>query len=180
VTPRLLMMAAVLLTALLLQTVVMPLFSVAGWRADLVTLTVVAFALADGPETGARYGFVAGLVSDLLSGGNSLVGLTALVLLLVGDGVGRLRPYLAGTALVGEAAVAAGGGAVAFALYGVVALLLDLRQFTGPLVVQGTVASAVWNLVLGPVVCRPVAALSRRFALSDTPPATAGSAGRPW
>ncbi|MBA2528472.1 MAG: rod shape-determining protein MreD, partial [Euzebyales bacterium] len=57
------MAGTVLLTALLLQTVVLPAVAVAGWRPDLVGLTVVAFALADGPDTGARYGFTAGLVT---------------------------------------------------------------------------------------------------------------------
>lgn len=177
---RLTMIAAVLVTALLLQTVVLPAFSVAGWRPDLVTLTVIAFALADGPETGARYGFSAGLVSDLLSGGHQVVGLTALVLLVIGDAIGRVRPYLSGAGIAGEAVAAAGGGAVAFAAYGIIALLLDLQQFTAVLVIQGAVAAALWNLLLGPLVSRPIAALSRRFTVSDPTAAAAGSVPRPW
>src|SRR5687768_381786 len=111
-------MGVVLLTALLLQTVGLASVTIAGWRPDIVLLTVVAFALADGPETGARYGFIAGLFADLLSASTGLVGLTALVFLLVGDIVGRLRVYVHGMAWVGEAALAAAATAAAFLVYG--------------------------------------------------------------
>src|SRR5690606_38026313 len=50
VTMRVVVMGAVLLTALLVATVVLPAFAIAGVRPDLVTLTVVGFALADGPD----------------------------------------------------------------------------------------------------------------------------------
>lgn len=173
-TARLTAQGAVLLTALLLQTVLLPAVAVAGWRPDLVGLTVVAFALSDGPDTGARYGFAAGLATDLLSGESHVVGLTALVLLTVGWAVGSVRSYLSGTALVGPAAVAACAGAGAFALYGLLTLLLDLGQFTATSLAQGTLAVALWNLALAPLVCPAVGRLSRRFAVADAA-RTAGS-----
>ena len=166
-TARIAMMGAVLLTALLLQTVVLASVTIAGWRPDLVALTVVAFALADGADTGARYGFVAGLAADLLSSGSGLVGLTALVLLLVGDVVGHLRVYLTGMAWIGGAAIAAAAAGLAFVGYGLLALLLDLQQFTPGLVLQGGVVQACWGFVLAIAVLRPVAALSRRFPGAD-------------
>lgn len=177
---RVAVLAAVLLTALLLQTVVLPVVAVAGWRPDLVTLTVVAFALADGPETGARYGFSAGLASDLLSGGNHLVGLTALVLLLVGEAVGRLRPYLSGTGSIGEFALAAAAAGAAFALDGLLATLLDLRQFSLANLAEGTIALALWGALLAPLVCRPIAVLSRRYAPADLAAQPGRAATRQW
>lgn len=170
-------MTAVLLTALLLQTVLLP--TVAGWRPDVVTLTVIAFALADGPDTGARYGFVAGLSVDLLSGGPQLVGLGALVALLVGWGVGRLRPYV-GARVAGDVAVAVAAGAMGFAVHGLTALLLDLRQFTGANVVQGATATALWNVLLAPVIIPVVRLLSRRFGTVDGPSGATSSSGRAW
>lgn len=160
---RIVVMGAVLLTALLLQTVVMASVTIAGWRPDIVLLTVVAFALADGPETGARYGFMAGLFADLLSASTGLVGLSALVFLLVGDIVGRFRLYVHGMAWIGEAALAAAATAAAFLTYGLLALLLDLNQFTLPLVLEMTLVEALWALLIGPVLVRPLGALSRRF-----------------
>ena len=67
VTARITMFAAILLLALLLQTVAFAGLSVAGWRArprpgDGGRLR------ARGPDTCLRYGFAAGLLADLLSG----------------------------------------------------------------------------------------------------------------
>ncbi len=171
-TPRLLLLGAVLLTALLVQSVVAPALSVGGWRPDFVLLTVVAFALVDGPGTGARYGFVAGLSADLLSGGGQLVGLTALVFLLVGDALGRLRPYLPGTGRVGEIALGGLAGAVSFAAFGGLSLLLDMGQLTALLLLEGAVATAVWTALLTPVFSRPLAAVSRRHPVADGVAAT--------
>ena len=182
-TPRLLLLGAILFLALLLQSVVAPALSVGGWRPDLVLLTVVVFALVDGPGTGARYGFFAGLSADLLSGGAQLVGLTALVFLLVGDGVGRLRPYLSGTGHVGTVALAAVAGAFSFAAFGGLSLLLDLGQFTPLLLVQGVLATAIWTALLTPIAYRPLAAIARRHPVADGATAAAagtGSAARPW
>lgn len=172
---------AVMFAALLLQTVVAPTFAVGGWRADLLLVTVVGFALADGPATGARYGFTAGLAADLLSGGSALVGLTALVFLLIGDGVGRLRPYLSGTERAGEAATGAVAGAVGFGISMALSMLLDVRQLGAQTLLEGIVATAAWTALLTVVLSRPLAALSRRFSGGgDLAGAPTGPSKRAW
>ena len=175
-------LAVVLFTALLLQAVVAPGLDVAGWRPDVVLLTVVALALVDGHATGARYGFAAGLCADLLSGGSQLVGLSALVFLLVGDGIGRLRPYLSGTGHVGEAALGALAGAVAFGLFGGLSLLLDMGTFTPLLLLEGLVATALWTGLLTPMVRAVLRPVAHRFPVADvsSTAATPGSAARTW
>lgn len=175
---RLVVMAAVLLTALLVQTVLLPSVAFAGWRPDLVALTVIGFGLAGGPETGARYGFTAGLAADLLSSGTHVVGVSALVLLTVGWVVGALRPYLSGTEWVGTLMTAVAAGAGGFAAYGLLALLLDLGQFTVASLVQGTLATAGWNLLLGWPVCHGIARLSARLRVPDSTVSGAGGGGR--
>lgn len=177
---RLAMLGAVLVVALLLQTVVAPAFSVGGWRPDLLLLTVVGFALSDGPESGARYGFAAGLGADLLSGPGQLVGVSALALLLVGYALGGLRPYLPGTARAGEAVMGAFAGAVTFALTQGLSMLLDVRQLTLGTWLEGILASAVWMALLTPLASRPLALLSRRFSGGDGVATTTGSAARTW
>lgn len=156
------MMALVLVTALLLSTVAFRPLAVAGWRPELVTLTVVAFALADGPGTGMRYGFFAGLAADLLSGGGHLVGITALVLLAVGYVAGLARPYLAGTTLTGQVAVAGAASVVAVLAHGMLALLLDFSAITLATLLQGAVVVGCYSAALAPVVVRPLMALSDR------------------
>ncbi|MBW3602830.1 MAG: rod shape-determining protein MreD [Actinobacteria bacterium] len=165
-------MAAALLVALVLDTVLSPVVSVAGGRPNLVVLTVVAFALTGGVDTGMRYGFVAGLASDALSGPGRLLGMSALVLTLVGAGVGLLRSawpaqtWRAGTLVAAAASAAAVGG------YGVVEALLGVRgrpslgMLAGPVLgtalCNGVVAALALGLrargrrprarVLGPVI----------------------------
>lgn len=160
------MMALVLVTAVLLYTVALPPLAIAGWRPELVTLTVVAFALADGPGTGARYGFLAGLAADLLSDGGHLVGISALVLLTVGYVAGLARPYLAGTTLGGQVLVTGAASALAVLAHGMLAMVLDFSTFTAATLAQGAAVVGTYNGALAPVVVRPLMALSRRVPAS--------------
>lgn len=166
---------------LLLQAVVAPIIAVAGWPPDLVLAVVVAVAVVEGPATGARFGFVAGLGTDLLSSGSHLVGMVALVLLLVGEGVGRLRPYLGGTEQAAALVLGAAAGIVAFGLFGAISLVLDIRRLTGGFIIEGLVANALWATIATPVLTLPIRAVARRFSRREP---TGGSgpivAGRGW
>ena len=166
---------------LLLQAVVAPIIAVAGWPPDLVLAVVVAVAVVEGPATGARFGFVAGLGSDLLQGGSHLVGLIALVLLLVGEGVGRMRPFLGGTQQAAALVLGAAAGVVAFGLFGGLSLLLDIRRLTGGFIVGGLVANALWAALTTPVLTLPIRAITRRFSAGE-PSSGAGPIvpGRGW
>lgn len=159
---RVTMMALVLLTALLLGTVALSAVTFGVWRPDLVVLTVVGFAIADGPGTGARYGFAAGLSVDLLSAGSHLVGTAALVLLLVGYLSGLARPYLSATGLVGQIALAGMASMCAVLAYGLLAGLLEVTSVSPWAAVRSALATGLYNALLAPLVLLPVAALSRR------------------
>lgn len=162
-TARIGMLALVLVTALLLATVVAPAFTFGVWRPDVVALSVIALALADGPGTGARYGFVAGLAVDLLSAGAQLVGSAALVLLLVGYMTGLARPYLAATGLLGRVAAAGAASAVTSLGYGLLAGLLEASSIGPASLLQAAGATGLYNTLLAPAVLVPVGALSRRL-----------------
>lgn len=145
-------MAVALLAALVLDTVLSPVVSVAGGRPSFVVLTVVAFALTGGVDTGMRYGFVAGLASDALSGPGRLLGMSALVLTLVGAGVGLLRSawpahdWRAGTVVAAVATGVAVGG------YGVIEALLGMRGQPSPgLLVGPLLGAALCNAVIAPL-----------------------------
>lgn len=160
------MMVLVLLTALLLDTVILPGISFGIWRPDLVVLTVVAFALADGPGTGIRYGFLAGLTVDLLSTGSQLVGTAALVLLLVGYVSGMLRPYLSATGMVGTVALAGTASTAAVLSYGLLSQLLEVASSTPWAALQSALATGLYNALLAPVVVIVVGRLSRRLPVA--------------
>jgi rod shape-determining protein MreD len=88
---RLLVLAAVVVAGVLLQTTVLGELRLAGVRPDVLVLSVVAVAMASGPVSGAAFGFTAGLVADLLF--DLPVGVSALVYTAVGFGVGVARVY---------------------------------------------------------------------------------------
>ena len=160
---RVVMMALVMAAALLVQTVVLPGFDVFGWRPDLVALTVVGFALADGPATGARYGFGAGLVLDLVSGTGQLVGVSSLVLLVAGWIAGQSRPYLSASPVGGQVAIGGVVSAAALLVQGLLEMLLDIGDYSPVVLLQGMLAVGLYSAALAPVVCGPLRNLSERF-----------------
>ena len=173
---RVLALGLVLVTTLLLQAVITPALSVQGVRPDLLLLTVVGLALHDGAGTGVRYGFAAGFCLDLLSGVESLVGLSTLLLLLVGYAVGLGRPYLVRSGMTGEVVVGAAAGATSVLGLRLLKTLLGFPGAELAAVLSSAVVAAGWSALLAPFVCRGVAAVSRRFRLVSTSTATAGQA----
>lgn len=161
--PRAVAMIVVLVTAALVETVLLAEVTLSGVTPPLVLLTVAGFGLSEGPGVGLRYGFAAGLLVDLLSGG--LVGLSALVYLVGGYLAGISRPYLSGTELIGQLTVGAavcGGGILG---YSMLTVLFDPGQMTITEVFLATLAAAFFGGVLTPVVIKPIAALCARLDL---------------
>lgn len=159
---RLTMVTVLIVTAALLQTALLPLISLAGFRPDLLLLVTVAFGLREGPDVGARIGFVAGLTGDLLLN-QSAVGLGALVLLGVGYAVGIVRPYVARESVTAPVLLVLVASLVGTAGYAVLARLLGTDRFTVLLIAQVSVFVALFNTLLAPVVVGGVTRLTDRF-----------------
>jgi rod shape-determining protein MreD len=164
---RLVVVTLLLITAALLQTALFPFLSLAGFRPDLLLLVAVAIALADGPMAGARVGFAAGLLSDLLVS-QAQVGLAALVFGGIGFAVGLARPYLAPESFTAPLIIAFLSGAFGTAAYGVLALLLGEERVTIPLLLQASLLVALYNTLLAPVVLAIVRRLADRFPLGGS------------
>lgn len=158
---RIAAMAVVLVLALLVDTVVLPSLALGLWRPDLVMLTVLAVALAEGSGPAARYGFVAGLVVDLLSTGGRLVGTSALVLLLAGYALGALRPYLSGGGLPARLGAVAVASFVTVLAGAMLDQILEVGSSGMATTLQRAVAVAVGHALLTPVVVLPLELLSR-------------------
>jgi rod shape-determining protein MreD len=79
--------AGVLFVAAMLQVVIVSSLALAGGAPDLLLVTVVALGLLRGSIAGAAFGFVGGLLVDLLTLGT--LGVTSLVLTLAGFWAGR-------------------------------------------------------------------------------------------
>lgn len=155
------LLGLVLVVALLLETVVFTNLLVAGHAPALVTLTVVGVALSDGSETGARYGFAAGLTVDVIGGG--LLGLHTIVLLLAGWAVGAARPYLTGPAPVVRALVGGAASAAAAGGFALLTFVLDPQAVDAAGLLQGMLVTGVYSGALAPFVIAPLAAASLRL-----------------
>lgn len=156
-----------LVTAALLQTAFVPLVVLGGFRPDLLLLVTVAFALHDGPATGVRVGFSAGLLMDLLLN-ESAAGLSALVYVGVAYAVGVVRPYLAHESMTAPLLLAFLSGLVATGGYGLLSRLMGDQRFTFELVASASLFVAFFNTILAPPVMGLVDRLDERFPLEGT------------
>lgn len=79
------------ITAFLLQTVVVPHIRIFGVQPDLILVVVVCFALAEGQLFGATFGFVGGFLEDLLMA--EYMGFNMLTKTIVASLAGLLKGY---------------------------------------------------------------------------------------
>lgn len=164
---RALLLSAVILTALLLQTTVLADVRLLGAKPELMYLLTIVFAFLEGPASGAVTGFVGGMAQDFLL--DEPKGITALTLTLLGYGIGLIRQYVVGPSPVFPVVLVAGGTFVGVLFNGVVRFLLG--QFDVTVLYQLRVAalSAVYNAILTPLlfpVLRRAAEVSRSRRVS--------------
>ena len=89
---RTLALAAVIVTALLLQSTVFSQIKLLGVRPELLYVVTISMAILEGPNEGAIVGFAGGMAQDFLL--DQPKGITALTLTLLGYTVGLARQYI--------------------------------------------------------------------------------------
>jgi rod shape-determining protein MreD len=161
---RTLALAALLLTATLLQVTVLPLLLRTGFVADLVVIVVVLVTLEEGGSIGLRVAAAGGLLVDLLASGVPL-GSTMMVYATIAVAVNTIRPYLSERADLATALIAgvAAGTSVLLA-GGLQTLLSEQGDLPAGLVTSGALVVAA----LGVLVTPPMMVLVRR-SLGDAP-----------
>ena len=144
----------------LLQSVLLSRVNLWGARPDLMLLVVLVWAVVRGVNAGLVWGFIGGLVVDLLSGGP--LGTTVLALLSVVLVAGQ--PWGQGlSSPVARLLLPAFVGVIVYHL-----VLLLALAFTGHAtdwgfaVLRVIVPSALFNSLLAPFVQQPLAWLDRR------------------
>jgi rod shape-determining protein MreD len=143
----------------LIQATLLSQINLWGARPDLMLLVVLAWAVVRGTDEGAVWGFIGGLVVDLLSGGS--LGAMALALLVVAFLAGQswgqgLGPSVARLLLLAFLSV------VAYHLVLLVVLVWAGHTVDwGFALVQVAGPSALLNALLAPFVQRPLAWLER-------------------
>jgi rod shape-determining protein MreD len=146
-----------LFTALLLQVTVVARLSFLGAKPDLVLVTVVCFALADGPGAGMGAGFGVGLVADLL--GSHTLGLLALILCVIGYAAGVVRSYLDRLSTFTPMLIVGAMTAVAVLAYAGIGALVGDPRVDGDPVVRSLLLTSFYDVVLTPFVFAAVTAL---------------------
>ena len=147
---RVVSIAAIVITALLLQSTVFAQLRLLGIRPELLYLVTIAIALLEGPNEGATVGFVSGLSQDFLM--NQPKGLTALTLTLLGFAVGMFRQFIVSPSPLVPTIVVGVGTAAGIAFYEVVSLLLGNFQEEAAYGVKVALLTAAYNAVLTPIL----------------------------
>jgi rod shape-determining protein MreD len=142
--------AAIVITALLLQSTVFAQLRLLGVRPELLYLVTIAIALLEGPNEGATVGFVSGLSQDFLM--NEPKGLTALTLTLLGYAVGMFRQFIVSPSPLVPTIVVGVGTAVGIAFYEVVSVLLGNFHEEAAYGVKVALLTATYNAVLTPIL----------------------------
>lgn len=152
---------AVVLTALMVQAVVVNRLQLPGGRPDLAAVIVVAFALVGGPTYGVVLGFAVGLAADVLPPADHTLGRLALAYAVVG--------YLAGLvedveerSVITTMVVVAVGSAVAVILFAGIGALVGDQRITASTVVRSLGATVIYDVVLAPFIVPLVTAAVRR------------------
>jgi rod shape-determining protein MreD len=150
VTRRVLALAAVIVTSLLLQSTVFSQVKLLGVRPELLYLVTVVVAIIEGPADGAVFGFVGGMAQDFLL--DQPKGITALTLTLLGYTIGLARQFIVSPSPLLPTILVAVGTFAGVIFYEVVAFLLG--QFDAGLSFSLRVAllTALYNAMLTPLV----------------------------
>jgi rod shape-determining protein MreD len=156
-------LAALALGGALLEIVAVSQVSIFGGVADLSPLVVMAAGLLCGSVAGAVVGFGTGLFLDLAL--VQTLGLSSLVLLLVGYWAGRLRETRAPEGPLVPLAVGAAATLLAEGGYGIVQFLLGVDAPVSLLLVREIIATVLINAL----IALPVFALTRRWLTPSLP-----------
>jgi rod shape-determining protein MreD len=147
---RVLLLAALIFSALLLQTTVFAEINLLGAKPELMYLITIAFAILEGPASGAITGFAGGMAQDFLL--DAPKGITALTLTLLGYAVGMARQFIVSPSPVLPVVLVAVGTFGGVLFYGVVSFLLGQLDTSWLYLLRVSLLSAVYNAILTPLV----------------------------
>ena len=147
---RVLLLSAVILTALILQTTVFSEVNLLGAKPELMYLLTICFAILEGPSSGAITGFTGGMAQDFLL--DAPKGITALTLTLLGYAVGMARKYIVSPSPVTPVVLVAAGTFGGVVFYGGLSFLLGQLDVGWLYLFRVALLSAIYNAILTPLV----------------------------
>lgn len=147
---RYLVLGAVIILALALQSTVFPHLSVAGVKPDLVLIVVIFFSLLNGSRAGGILGFCAGLFEDLLIG--RVIGINALAKMGTGLLVGLIEKKVYRENVVVPIMVTAAGSIICQIFFLLLAQFVPANiPFWNGLLYVG-IPVAIYNACLVPII----------------------------
>jgi len=147
---RVIAIAAIIVTAVLLQSTVFSQLRLLGVRPELLYLVTILIALHEGPSEGAIVGFTCGLAQDMFL--DQPMGITALTLTLLGYAVGQARQYIVSPSPLVPTIVVAIATALGVGFYEIVTFLLGQFDAGFTYAVRVALLTAVYNAVLTPIL----------------------------
>ena len=147
---RVLALAAIIITAVLLQSTVFSQLRLLGVRPELLYLVTILVALQEGPNEGALVGFTAGLAQDMFL--DQPKGITALTLTLLGYTGGMARQYIVSPSPLVPTIVVAIATALGVAFYEIVTFLLGQFEASITYAVKVALLTALYNAILTPIL----------------------------
>lgn len=142
---------ALVLLAVVSQTVVFRYVAIDGVVPNLALVLVVVAAIDRGAQFGALLGFGAGLLLDLAPPADHVAGRWALALVVVGYLSGRVRQDARSSALTAVLVVGA-ASFVGTSLYAFSGVLLDDGALALDQMLEVIVTSVLWDLFLAPLL----------------------------
>ena len=156
-------LVAVAFVTCMLQLLVVSQIAVLGVSADLTPLVVTSAGVLCGSLAGASFGFAVGLFVDLAF--VQVLGISSLLLTLIGYGAGRVGESHAPQAPLTRLVLGAAATALAVTGYGAIEFMLGVNT---PVSVE-LVGAILKTTVLNSLLALPVYALTRRALLGALP-----------
>jgi rod shape-determining protein MreD len=169
---RAIRLTLLLIAIVLVQTTILPYLRVFGVVPDLGLVATVAVAYREGPETGAIFGFAAGLSMDLFL--QTPLGLSALAYLLTGYTIGNLSGGLLRRAWWNAPVLGALGGIMAGLLFIGIGALVGQEQLFALRSLRLVLLAAVYDALVAPIMFPIVS-----FAIRGSDPRTTSEVSRP-
>jgi rod shape-determining protein MreD len=161
-----------LIALVLIQTTILPYLRVFGVVPDLGLVATVALAYREGPESGAIYGFAAGLSIDLFL--QTPLGLSALAYALTGYFIGVLQGALVRSAWWVTPVLGGIGGIVGGLLFIGIGAIVGQEQLFALRSLRLVLLAGAYDALVAPIIFPIV-----RFAAQGGGPRTSSEVSRP-
>jgi rod shape-determining protein MreD len=156
--------SALLVVGFALQTTVLTRATLLGVTPQVLLVVILSLAFTDGERVGVVAGFFGGLLIDLrLEDPSALMGLTALIYIIVGYGVGSVRRFTTSESVWMPVFVVAVASAIVEASYAGLSIILGQQWVSLAFTAKAAGLVVLYNTLLTPFIFPVVRRVAERF-----------------